>query len=185
MEKNNNNNIYSINLIVENQNYKSIRAQVICPSCKELKLNAKITNCSNDCQVSLCGLCAKTTNRCPKCREQPNWNDCLVIKQLISSLDFKCEKCKAIFHFDDLKDHYTTHEINNNQVTLNNTNLEIDSNEQITNEVIQVREVERNSVSENGENNNNNNSKRFKFCEFLKSKSDHFSKIINFYNIFF
>ena len=174
MEKNN--NIYSINLIVQNKNYKSISDQIICPLCKKLKLNAKITNCSNNCQVSLCGFCAKMTDRCPECGEQPNWNNCLAIKQLISSLDFKCKKCEAIFNFDDLKDHYTTHEINDNPVVLTDKSLQINSNELLRNQVVRY------NISRNREN-NNNNSERFNFYDFLKS--ERFGKLINFYNIIF
>ena len=129
-------NIYSINLIVQNQNYESISAQVICPICNQLKFDAKITNCPGNCQLSVCDECSKKINKCPLCRTSPNWNDYLAIDHLLSTLDFQCEKCKAIFHFDDFKDHYATHET----AILNDVNIPPNSDERIINEVIEVRQ---------------------------------------------
>ena len=173
-----NNKIYSINLIVENQNYRSSSDQVICPICNELKLDAKITNCSGNCQVSVCGECSKKINKCPLCRAESNWDDYLIIKQLLSSLDFKCEKCSEIFHFEDFKDHYATHEVNNNLVILNDINLQLGSNERISNSVSQDRVEVRNNVPRNRENNNNNSEQLNCCCKSLEG--DCIGKINNF-----
>ena len=56
------------------------------------------------------------------------------------------------------------------------TNLQINSNEQLRNQVVSY------NISRNREN-NNNNSERFNFYDFLKS--ERFGKLINFYNIIF
>ena len=180
-----NNNIYSVNLIVENQLFASIRDQVICPICEELKLDAKSTTCPRNCQFSVCGDCAKAINKCPICNSPTGWNNCVVIRQLLPSLDFKCSKCRAIVHFDDLKDHYKNHEqnnINNNinsPVVLSDGNNQIGSREPIRNrEIIGIRRPNNNNSI-----NSENNSEKFNLCEFLKS--DRFSKFINFYNIIF
>ena len=106
------NNIYSINLIVENTVYNSISTLIICQICNELKLEPKISTCSENCQYSVCGECAKKLIQCPICRNKPNWSNCLIIKQLLSILDFKCGICNKIIHFDDLKNHHSTHEHN-------------------------------------------------------------------------
>ena len=112
-------NIYSINLIVENSVYNSISVHVICPICNELKLDPKISTCSKDCQFSVCGECSKKINTCPICRGPPNWKNCLIIKQLLSSLDFKCNICNHIIRFDDLKEHYANkHIIDINKIVI-------------------------------------------------------------------
>ena len=182
MEKQN--NFYSINLIVQNDIYKSISTIVICQICNELKIEPKISSCSENCQYSVCGECAKKLNQCPICRKAPKWNNCLILKQLLSTLDFKCDKCNKIVHFDDLKKHYDTHkpdyykkkykELNEENKKLktetnklNDENQLINSNDQLNNEVTNI----------------NNNSKKFKFhCRFC---SYFWSKFINFYNIIF
>ena len=176
-------NMYSINLVVQNEKFASIKDQVICPSCKELKLNAKITNCYNNCQVSLCERCARTTYRCPKCSGTPIWNDCLIIRQLIANLDFKCEICKAIVHFDDVYDHYKTH--SSNRVVTSGAYNQPTSNDRVRDdEVVSIRRPTNDRNSRTSENNSNNNdSEKCNCCDCLKK--DNFSKLINFYYIIF
>ena len=105
----NNINIYSVDTIVENAIYNGISDQVICPICNELKLDPKMTTCPKNCQFSVCGSCANDLKKCPICRAPTKWNTCLVIKQLLPTLDFKCALCGDIIHFDDVKRHYDAH----------------------------------------------------------------------------
>ena len=160
-----NDNIYSVNLIVENQTYNTISDQVICPICNELKLDTKITACSGNCQYSVCGKCAQQINNCPICRTPPKWKECLVIKQLLPRLDFKCQICRGIVHFNDLQTHYSTHGQNNN-------NVPILLNDEPIHDVVPIRQDDE-----------NNNSILVNFCNFIKS--DNFSKLNFFYYIIF
>ena len=173
-----NNNIYSVDLIIENQAYNTIKEQVICPICNGLKLYSKVTTCSSNCQYSVCGECSTKINKCPICRGRPNWKDSIVINQLLNSLDFKCEKCRSIVHFKNLRNHYILHGINNNQIIFNDSNIQRSSNERLRREPILIREN-----NNNNNNRNNNNSEHFNLCDFLRS--DRCSKLINFYNIIF
>ena len=119
--------IYSIFSLVENPVNNTISDQAICPMCKELKLNPKITNCINNCQFSVCGECARKIYKCPMCQNSPEWNNDLFIEQLLPTIDFQCQECQKIFHVDDLKSHYYSHNlkdaINKNKIIIDEKNI--------------------------------------------------------------
>ena len=101
--------IYSIYSLVENPADNTINDKVICPICKELKLDPKISNCINICQFSVCGECAKKLNKCPMCKNSPEWNDDSSIEQLLPTVEFQCQECQKVLHVDDLKNHCNSH----------------------------------------------------------------------------
>ena len=173
-------NIYSVNLVVQNKFYKSIEDEITCPICAELKLDAKVTTCSKNCQFSVCGDCSKLMNNCPICREPTNWINCVIIRQLLPNLEFQCKRCGREVLFDRLKGHYENHEQNNTSIPEVGSRQEpgspIGSSNQRT---IAVND----RINERSETKSDNNTEKFNLCEFLKS--DRFSKLINFYYIIF
>ena len=159
-------NIYSADLIVENQIFNSISLQVICPICNEVKLNPKMTTYIENCQYTVCGECSKKLLHCPICRKEAKWVDNLVIKKLLTILDFKCYICEQTISYKDLSKHYEVHTQNNgikmpnsdNTVRSEITRLNIENrgNGQRNNQ-IRVYNNNENNLPRNRENNNINN----------------------------
>ena len=170
-----NKNIYSVYSVVQNSLYNSISEQIICPECKKIKLDPQITTCSEDCQYSVCGECSKKIENCPKCKEKQNWKKCVVIKQLLSKLYFKCDICKSIVNFNDLKEHYNVHTSNNNQNLITDSIPIIVS--QRSHHQLQTKHLNDSQESKNCIKCN---------CDDCVNcfKSHLFSKIINFYNFY-
>ena len=167
-----NKNFYSVYSVVQNSLYNSISEQIICPECKKIKLDPQITTCSEDCQYSVCGECSKKIENCPKCKEKQNWKKCLLITQLLSKLYFKCDICKSIFNFNDLKNHYDAHKSNNNQNLITDSNIPLNESHRSHNE---LRNRHLNYSHESKKCNCNCDD-----CIDLKT----FTKLINFYNFF-
>ena len=170
-------NIYSVDLIVENEYYNSVKEQVICPICEELKLKPMISTCTKNCQYTICGECSKKLRRCPICRKEANWINSIIINQLLSSLIFKCDICKENITFDNLKNHYHEH---NNKIRINNNNSNSENeilrnnnnnhaNEQSNNRCrVYNNSNNNNSNNNNSNNNSNNNNSNNNNCNWSK-----------------
>ena len=97
-----------LNYVIKNEFYNSIEEEIICPICKNIKIDPVM--CSN-CQNSYCSRCIeewkKKSQFCPFKCFSPNYITPRIIKILLSKLTFKCKNsCEAIIPYDNLINHY-------------------------------------------------------------------------------
>ena len=97
-----------VRYVIKNDYYNSIEEEIICPICKNIKVDPVL--CSK-CQNSFCSQCIeewkKNSQLCPfKCFAS-NFISSRIIKSLLSKLTFKCKyNCKEIIPYDNLINHY-------------------------------------------------------------------------------
>ena len=102
------NNLNLDEYVIKDDFYKSIQDEIICPIFSCIKSNPIM--CSK-CQNSFCFNCIENwknkSKECPFKCNNPEFNNCRIIRNLLSKLNFKCKNnCEDIIPYDKLNEHY-------------------------------------------------------------------------------
>lgn len=97
------------NNIVKDEIYKNFESSLICIICLDIIIEPIM--CIK-CQHVYCKQCikkwSKINSKCPNRCENPEYQICLDISQLLSKLNFNCKKCKNIINYDEMEKHFLT-----------------------------------------------------------------------------
>ncbi len=95
--------------VMKDEIYNAFEASVTCQICSDILIEPMM--CMN-CQNVICKKCKEDwlskSHNCPNRCQNPNYQKCLDISELLSKLKFICPKCDNIINYDDVKKHCLT-----------------------------------------------------------------------------
>ena len=92
--------------IMKNAIYDTFKDLITCSLCSRILINPVM--CMK-CQAAFCKKCidnwSQSNSKCPKGCNEPNYDIGKVQKDMLSKLEFKCQKCENKFHYDEAEKH--------------------------------------------------------------------------------
>ena len=98
-------NYININTLVESEISKLLKDSIICPLCKNIFINPVF--CTK-CQKVYCKKCIDNLDKKSKKCHNSNFQKCLIKKDILSKLKFKCQVCEDEIDYYDVVKHYKT-----------------------------------------------------------------------------
>ena len=93
--------------VVKDELYKAFQNSITCSICLDIIIEP--TMCMK-CQKAYCKDCiknwAKINDKCPNRCQNPNYQKCLSMNELLSKLNFNCNICKNIINYNEVEKHY-------------------------------------------------------------------------------
>ena len=93
--------------IIKDEIYNTFESLITCNICLDIIIEP--TMCMN-CQNVYCKKCiqkwSKVNNNCPNRCQNPDYQKCLSIGELLSKLNFNCKKCKNIINYNEMEKHH-------------------------------------------------------------------------------
>ena len=94
------------NSLVKDEIYKNFESSITCLICLDIIIEP--TMCIK-CKNVYCRQCIKNwtkiNSKCPNRCENPEYQNCLDIGQLLSKLNFSCKNCKNIINYNEMEKH--------------------------------------------------------------------------------
>ena len=95
------------NSIVKDEIYKNFESSITCIICLDIIIEP--TMCMK-CKNVYCKQCikdwSKHNTKCPNRCENPEYQNCKDLSQLLSKLNFNCKKCNNIINYNEMEKHY-------------------------------------------------------------------------------
>ena len=93
--------------VVKDELYKAFQNSITCSICLDIIIEP--TMCMK-CQKAYCKDCiknwARINDKCPNRCQNPNYQKCLSMNELLSKLNFNCNICKNIINYNEVEKHY-------------------------------------------------------------------------------